>query len=64
MRAFRFNTLGQLARTRRRVSRFGRLLFPRLAKTQSALPTIEAIVTRGLVTLQKVRVAVARPLPL
>ncbi len=33
-------------------------------KIQAVVPKIEAMVTHGLVTLEKVRVAVARPLPL
>ena len=33
-------------------------------KIQAILPQIEALVTNGLVTLEKVRVAVSRPLPL
>ncbi len=33
-------------------------------KIQAVFPKIEAMVTHGLVTLEKVRVAVARPLPL
>src|SRR5215472_10358920 len=33
-------------------------------KIQAILPQIEMLVTNGLVTLEKVRVALARPLPL
>lgn len=33
-------------------------------KIQAVFPKIEAMVTHGLVTLEKVRVAVSRPLPL
>jgi len=33
-------------------------------KIRAVLPRIEALVTHGLVTLEKVRVAVSRPLPL
>jgi PII-like signaling protein len=33
-------------------------------KIQAIFPRIEAMVTHGLVTLEKVRVAVSRPLPL
>jgi PII-like signaling protein len=33
-------------------------------KIQAVVPRIEAMVTHGLVTVEKVRVAIARPLPL